>query len=82
MKTQILNEAMEKAAQSIHMLVGSETKVTKIDFSFPDIDGFIQYSNKTAHFTHVMKTSVAGNLSGASYLILSPEDVEKILSKW
>jgi len=78
MKTQIINEAMEKAAQSINMIVGCEAKVMKIDFSFPNIDGAIQYSNKTEHFTHIIKTAVAGNLSGASYLILSPEDVNKI----
>lgn len=78
MKTQIINEAMEKAAQSINMIVGCEAKVVKIDFSFPNIDGSIQYTNKTDQATHVLKTTIAGNLSGASYLILSPEDVNKI----
>jgi len=80
-KTQVISDAMEKAALAVNMIVGCEAKVLKMDFTFPNIDGEIQYSTKTDPATHVIQTAVAGNLSGSSYLILSPEDVDKIHAK-
>ena len=81
MKNQTIDEAMQKAAQSFNMIIGCEAIVNKLDFTFPSKEGLVQYSSKIDVDIHVLKTEVAGNLSGTSYLILSPEDVNKIHKK-
>lgn len=81
LKNQIIFEAFDNAALSIKMILGCEAKVSKIDFTFQQENGIVNYSDIENDAVHVLKTNIAGNFSGSSYLLLGPSDVDKIFKK-
>lgn len=80
-KNQMLINAIDNAAVSMNMMLGSEVKVSNINFSFKEENKIVQYSNKLDKGVHILKTDMMGSLVSTSYLVLSPTDVKKILEK-
>ncbi|MDH5365750.1 MAG: hypothetical protein OEW67_02115 [Cyclobacteriaceae bacterium] len=80
-ENQILINAIDNAAASMNMMLGSEVKVSNINFSFKEENDIVQYSKKIEKGAHVLKTDMMGNLVSTSYLVMSPTDVNKIFEK-
>ena len=80
-KNQIFYEALDNAALSMQMIIGSKINISRVDFSFHKEDGKSIYTEKKGLNVHVLRTDVIGNYSGTCFLLLDTSDVDAIHNK-
>ena len=73
----LINGGLDKAKQSMEMILQSPISLSKIDYNEAEHD-VPQFLDSTDDETHLLKTELKGQLKGSCYLIFTKEEVKKI----
>lgn len=80
-KNQLFYEALDNAALSMKMIIGSDINISRVDFSFQKEGEKTMCTEKKGANVHVLQTDVVGNYSATCFLLLDTVDVKTIHDK-
>ncbi|WP_317898021.1 chemotaxis protein CheC [Aurantibacillus circumpalustris] len=74
----IINQGLEKAAQSLSFFMKEEITFKELSFSINKVNKNIDFTSKFGKNIHLLITNVIGELKGVCCLIFSEEEADKL----